>query len=537
MEQSLSEATERSHRNRRIVQSTGIVVGIAMLGRLMGFFREWSVAHKIGSNAITDAYYAAFTLPDFVSYLVAGGVLGIIFIPVFTKYAAENQEEQGWYVFSTVITVTALALTGLIVLGEIFAPQLVAMTAPGFDPIEKARVVFLTRILLPAQLFLCLGGVLSAVQNAKARFFLPALAPIVYNIVLISTAWLFVARFGITSFAIGLGAGVFCGFFLLQLIAVWRMGGKFTPNLNLKHPGVRMFFKLALPVMLALSVDVADTWIVRWFGSYLAPASITWLTYGKYLTLIPVAVIGQAVGTASYPFLSKLHAEGKTEELNQTIGAGLKSLVLVMVPLSALAVVLSRPLVYFVFTHTRLGPEDYQSTAIALAFFSVGMFARGATHLVSRGFNAVRNTFTPAWIGTLFTVLSLPVYWFCARKWQYLGLAAASSVMAIILVGVLFAALMRRTQSREWGGILTCLIRVSVAATVGGLFCNVLEGWLETQIAWQSFGGALLVLVIVTAIGFPLILLLAHLLGVKEIGKYGRRLMLPVPKKVIPVEG
>src|SRR6266446_8160419 len=89
---------------RRIAQSTGVVMASVLLSRLLGFLRDWTVAHQVGSNAATDAYYAAFTLPDFLNYLVAGGSLSLIFIPVFTKYMVENQEDQGWYAFSTVIS-------------------------------------------------------------------------------------------------------------------------------------------------------------------------------------------------------------------------------------------------------------------------------------------------------------------------------------------------------------------------------------------------------------------------------------------------
>jgi putative peptidoglycan lipid II flippase len=523
---------ENSNRSRHIVQSTGIVVAAAVLGRLLGFFREWTVAHKIGSNAITDAYYAAFTLPDFISYLVAGGVLGIIFIPIFTKYVADDQENEAWHVFSTVLTFIGLCLIGLIIVGEIFAPQLVSVIAPGFASGEKALVVKLTRILLPAQLFLCLGGLLAAVQNAKRRFLIPGLATVVYNLVLISFALVLVSRFGITSFAVGLVAGVFVGFFTLQAFAVWSIGGKFRPNLNLRHPGFRRFFWMSLPVMLALSMDVTDMWVIRWFGSYLEPSSITWLTYSRYLINVPVAVIGQAVGTASYPYLSALYAEGKHGELNRTIGAALKSLIIVMVPVSALTIVLCRPLIYFVFSHTRLSSRDYHSTALALAAFAIGMFARGAVHLVSRSFNAAHDTLTPAWVGTLFTFLSLPIYWFCARKWQYLGLALGSSAIAIILCSVLFASLMHRTKSREWPDVLSCLLKISIASALGAVLCSSLTYWLEQRVNWWTFTGALSTLVLVTAIGFPLILFFSHLLGVKEIEDYWLKIMPRTPKKV-----
>src|SRR5579885_1034252 len=105
---------------RLIVQSTGIVMASVLLSRLLGFLRDWTVAHQIGSNAVTDAYYAAFTLPDFLNYLVAGGSLSLTFIPILTRCMAEQREEEGWRVFSTVITVMNILVAAGIALGEIF---------------------------------------------------------------------------------------------------------------------------------------------------------------------------------------------------------------------------------------------------------------------------------------------------------------------------------------------------------------------------------------------------------------------------------
>src|SRR6202789_4378981 len=109
-----------STRNRHILQSTGIVMGAILASRMLGFVREWTVAHQIGSSAVTDAYYAAFTLPDFLNYLVAGGALGLIFIPVFTKYRVENREDKGWHVFYCAMTLMTVALVGLVGLGKFF---------------------------------------------------------------------------------------------------------------------------------------------------------------------------------------------------------------------------------------------------------------------------------------------------------------------------------------------------------------------------------------------------------------------------------
>src|SRR5438093_2630324 len=309
---------------RRIAQSTGIVMASVLVSRLLGFFREWTVAHQMGSNAVTDAYYAAFTLPDFLNYLVAAGSLSLTFIPVFAQYVAEDREEEGWRVFSTVICVMGLALVALVALAEILTPQLATLIAPGFGPAEKARLIFLTRLMLPAQICFYLGGILSAVQYAKGQFVVPSLAPLIYNIGVILGGVFLSPKIGIMGFAVGVLAGATAGNFLLQLYGSRRAGARFVPNFDIRHPGFRLFLKLAIPIMLALSLSFADDWIVRWFGSYLQPASITWLSYSKTLMRVPLTAVGQAVGVVSFPLLAKLYSEGKFDELNRMLNSTVK---------------------------------------------------------------------------------------------------------------------------------------------------------------------------------------------------------------------
>jgi putative peptidoglycan lipid II flippase len=509
---------------RRLAQSTGVVMASVLASRILGFFREWMVAHQVGSNAITDAYYAAFTLPDFLNYLMAAGSLSLIFIPVFTKYLAEGRQEEAWHVFSTVITFMGLALLVFVSAAELFAPRLVSLIAPGFNPAEKARVVYLTRLMLPAQVFFYEGGVLSAVQYAQSQFVVPSLAPIVYNVGIILGGVLLSPRIGITGFALGVLAGALGGSFLLQLYGARRAGARFRPNLDLRQPGFRLFLKLAIPIMLALSLTFTDDWIIRWFGSYLAPASITWLSYAKTLMRVPLGVVGQAVGVASFPFLAQLYSEGKLEELNRALNSTLKALLLMLLPISALTVAQSEPLVYLVFSHTRLRGLDFQATASTLALFSVGMFAWGAQNILARGFYAARDTLTPAVAGTALTLMNLPVYWLLVRRAQHLGLALASSVGIVAYTTVLFVLLKRRTRDPSTVHLLGFFLKVAVASMVAAAGCFVIVSWLEARVAWKTTHGALLVLVVSSLAGFLLTGILVKALGVLELDTYLRKL-------------
>ena len=303
----VTTASDSGTMHRRIAAATAIVMASVLLSRILGFFRDWTLAHQMGSNAVTDAYNAAFTLPDFLNYLIAGGSLSVTFIPVFAKYAAEKREEEGWRVFSTVITVMGFVLVGLVLVGEIFAPHIVNWIAPGFSPPERARVVFLTRLMLPAQICFYEGSILSAVQYAKGQFVIPSLAPLIYNIGIILGGILLAPVIGITGFAVGVLAGALTGNFLLQIYGAYRAGASFSPSFDVKHPGFWLFLKLSVPIMLAVSVSFADDWIIRYFGSYLQAASITWLTYGKNLMRVPLGLVGQGVGVASFPFLAQLY--------------------------------------------------------------------------------------------------------------------------------------------------------------------------------------------------------------------------------------
>jgi putative peptidoglycan lipid II flippase len=508
----------------RIAKASGIVMAGVLLSRVLGYFREWTVAHQSGANAITDTYYAAFTLPDFLNYLMAAGALSVTFIPVFSRYMAENQEDEGWRAFSTVVSAMSLVVVVLVGIGEIFAPQLVSAIAPGFAPPAKAQTVLLTRIMLPAQVFFYVGSILTAVQYAKGQFVIPSLGGVIYNLGVVLGGLLLASRIGMTGFALGVVAGAFVGNFLLQVYGARRAGARFTPNLNVRHPGFRWFIRLSIPIMLALSLPATDDWIIRWFGSFLGSASITWLTYAKSLMRVPLGVVGMSVGVASFPFMAQLYSEGKLEELNRAVNATLKGLLIPLLPISALFIAQSTPLVHFLFSHTRLRGSDFEATSAALRVFSLGMFAWAMQNILARAFYAARDTITPAVVGTGITFLSLPLYWWLAHRFQYLGLAWASTLGITACTVILLVLLSRRIHNHEGRALWVFFLKIGAVSTLTGVACFKLTNWLGSLLGWQTTHQALLVLVIVTSVGLLLTVLLAKLLRLRELEDYLRRL-------------
>ncbi len=512
---------------RHMVRAAGIVMGSVLLSRILGFFREWTVAHQIGANTETDAYYLAFVLPDFLNYLIAGGALSISFIPIFSKYLAEEREEEGWRVFSITFTLMGLALVVLVVVAEILAPQLVEMIAPGFPAEQRGRVVFLTRLMLPAQVCFYLGGLLTAVQYAKGHFLVPALAPLIYNLGIILGGILLSPFLGIVGFSVGVLAGSVAGNLLLQIWGARRRGLRFAPQLDWHHEGFRKFLRLTIPIMLGFSLVFVDDWLQRWFGSFLAAASITWLSYAKALQGIPIALVGHAAGVASFPFLTQLHAEGKREEFSRMLTGALHAVLFLILPCSALMIVASKPLSYLVFSRTQLTLLDMETTAAALVFFSLGGFAWAAQAILARGFYARRDTWMPTLVGSSITLLSLPMYAWLAEHWQHRGLALASSIGMTAYAVALFLILNRKIanpHSRDTVVFFVKMLGVAVAVGAAGHF--LLEA-INRHLPWFTPAGSLSALLAAGLAGLILVPLLAKLLRIRELEEYLRFLTAP----------
>lgn len=491
-----------------------------LASRVLGFFRDWTVVHQIAAKASTDAYFAAFTLPDFLNYLVAGGALTVTFIPVFTKYAAEGLEEEGWEVFSTILTFMGLVLVALVVLAEVFAPQLGAATVPDFHGAKLDLLVHLIRLMLPAQICFFLGGVLAAVQYARGKFLIPSLAPIIYNLAIILGGVLLSRRLGVAGFSVGVVAGALVGNLLLQVYGAWRVGARYRPRLRLRHPGFLLFLKLTVPIMLALSLPYTDDWIWRYFASFLGDGPITWLTVAKRLMQVPQGVVGQAVGVAAFPVLAQLYSEKRYDELNRLLYHALKAMLLLLVPIAALTAAQSAPLVHLVYSHTKMTEFDLHATGQALLFFALGLGAWGAQGILARGFYATRDTITPAVVGTALTFLALPLYWILERHLQHRGLALASTIGITIYAVTLFGFLARRTHSRQAADLIWFLLKIGAASAVAGAACYGLIEQLDRWLSWRSTGGAFVDLALATAFGVLVLVALCRLLRLRELDQY-----------------
>jgi len=414
-------------REHTAFSATVLLVAAILLSRVVGFLREMYIAWAFGANSITDAYNAGFTIPDWLNYLVAGGTASITFVSIYTRFLAEKREDEARKTFSAIITIMTAVLGVGIILAEIFAPQLDRLMFSKFQPKEFALCVHLTRILLPAQLFFYVGGVVSAVLLSRRMFLLPAIGPIIYNAGIILGGLLFSRRLGISALAYGAVAGAFVGIFLINAIGAARLGVGYKLSFDVRNAAFLEWVRLSIPLMLGVSLVTADDWILRYFAAG-SVGDITRLNYAKRLFAVPIAVLGQAASQASLPFFARLFGEKRFGEFAETVNASVYRILAAALLASSFMAVAALPLIDLVYRRGHLHFSDSQITAVYFFWFSLSLAFWSAQGLYARAFYAAGNTLTPMIASTVITVVSLPVYSVLYHTFSARGLVIASDL-------------------------------------------------------------------------------------------------------------
>jgi len=443
-----------------------IMGGSILISRFMGLFRDKVVSFLFGATGESDLYFAAFVIPDFINYLLAGAYFSITLIPLLTATFAKDQED-GWNFFSAVFTWIALFIILFTAFGMGLAPRLAYPAPPGLDQAALTRLAFFLRIILPAQICFLLGSCLTAILYMRKQFLVPALTPLIYNLLII-VAGIILQKRGMEGFCWGVLAGAFLGNLLLPYLAV-SQGGGLKLHLRFYHPGLKKFFLLALPLMLGQSIVVMDEQFVRIFGSLAGVGAISWLNYARRIMLVPVGVVAQAAGVASYPFLADLAAKKEFTRFYGTLNSALQNVFVLLVPLSIWMMIVSEPTIRLIFQQGHFSHLDALQTARMLRILLAVVFCWGFQQILGRAFYARQDTLTPAILGTLTTLLSLPVFYFFSRSFQASGVAIASAAGIALYTAVLVLWWRTRFGKETFSGLGKNLLKVVVLSLAASL--------------------------------------------------------------------
>lgn len=465
------------------LSATLLLMGTVMLSRVIGYVREAYIAYAFGAGPQTDAYVAAFTLPDWLNYIVAGGAASITFISIYTRFLAEKRDADAQKTFSIVITVMSAVMIVGTVIAEIFTPQFVRWMFHGFSLTQIELTVHLTRILLPAQIFFYVGGVVSAVLLSHRLFLFPAFGPLIYNVLIIAGGMIGGRRFGIAALAYGALLGAVAGPFLASVIGAVRIGTGYRPSFDVTNPAFREWVKLSIPLMLGVSLVTADDWILRHYAAS-GIGDIARLNYAKRLFAVPIAVLGQATGQASLPFFARLFNEKRLKEFADTVNDSVYRVSAASFLATAWMMAAAFPLIDLVYRRGRFLVSDTQTTTVYFFWFSLSLALWSAQGLYARAFYAAGDTLTPMAAVTVITSASLPVYSLLFHHYGVVGLAWASDIgIGMNLLALAWLLHYRKLVSLatlRWGELgksaLTAVIAGGISLEVAKIVTPVVSG-------------------------------------------------------------
>ncbi|MBN1578485.1 MAG: murein biosynthesis integral membrane protein MurJ [Chitinispirillaceae bacterium] len=474
--------------DRSLSIATVIMMGSVLLSRVIGLFREVFLAKYGGTSFEMDAYVTAFIIPELLNHFLAGGFLSITFIPIFQRHLIDNRHDKAWESFSNLLCIGSLLFLMVIPVTMITAPDILSMLGPHIrEPKSYLLTVKLTRIILPAQLFFYWGAFLSAVQMSHKRFFLPALAPLGYNGGIILGGILLGPRMGIEGFAWGVLFGAFFGNVVLQLPGAIGCGMKFIPRFDVLHPDVICYVKKTVPLILGLSMVFSNEVFFRFFGSFLPEGGTSSVNYALRTMMMIVAVFGQASGVAFYPFLSQLAAEKKFDAMGSLLNTFLRNIALYLIPLSAVLMVLSRPVIALLYERGRFNAQSSIETAPVFTIYLIGSFSFSAAMIVARSFYAMQNMVIPMVVSTGISLVTIPLYLVFSRVLGARGIALAAILGITLQCGILYGIWSWKHGSRQGvGEELVLLTKIIVVTALAAIPALLMRQWVASHITFEN---------------------------------------------------
>ncbi|HUD13489.1 MAG TPA: lipid II flippase MurJ [Terracidiphilus sp.] len=475
-----------------------LLAASSFLSSFIGLGRGKFIAWRFGAGPQTDAYVAAFRLPDLMNNFLVGGAVGITFVTILNHYRERGEEAEGERLLFSVLNLMVMVLTAATFVLMLLAGPFIRFTNKGFTPEQVLLCAHMTRILLPAQIFLFAGSVMGATLLVRKQFMYQALQPIVYNLCIIAGG-LFLVNMGVSGLAVGATAGFLLGSFALNWWGAARAGVRYRWGIDLHHPGVRMWLHMTLPLMFGFGLPFLDQYFAGYYASGTMGA-ITRLNNAKQLFAAPMSMLAQAAGVASLPFFSQLWAKGKRFEFAVGVADSVSRVVALGLLASSAMIALAHPIVGLIFGGGRFTPTDVRQTSLFFALYTLSLFLWSAQAIYARSFYAAGITWLPMLASTIILLVAFPFYGLGNAWFGTAGLAMASdagiALQAVTLALLLHQRRMVSLASLDYAEMGRCLI----AGVAGGLVVwaalwglgNLPIRWLHSQqaaqIRWADLG-------------------------------------------------
>lgn len=494
-----------------------IIVVFSILSQIFGYMRDLLIAARFGAGWITDAFFIAYLIPTFLqSNLFFGGIFSAAFIPVFTNYFNnKNEEARGVAINSFLWLFSISFFIGLIFL--IGGKWIVILMAPGLkiEGIELAGHIL--QIMALVVLLNCISGFLMALLNSFKHFLIPALTAFLLNFAIVVLVFMFSERMGIYSLVIGVVIGSFIQILFLIPPSFKRINfSKFQVDFNLFHPAAKEINGLLVILGVGAFIGQLRQIMEKIFASNFAPGTITQLQFAFRIYSIPLVLFAAPLATISLPLFSEKVSLSGVERLKTMVSKSIKFIFVLTVPCIFGFLVISLPLVRLLFQHGEFDGYASETTARALGGYAIGLSAQAMTYVIMQAYYSIKDVITPL-KATLIGFFSYGFFaLYLSNAFGPTGIALSYAITNIIVGWFLVWMLYRKLGGLEEREIFNVAIKVLIASIMMTFVLIPSLSWVDFAfkrgLVWET--GAVFGLVVVGAIVYIGTCLL---LNVKEI--------------------
>lgn len=527
---SLNPAVPKKASRLSIGNAAALLIAMTLVGQLLGFLRTKLVNGNFpttGPNS-TDAYFAAFNVPDFFFFTLAAGALGVAFMPVLSDHLHKGDRKGVWELSASLMNLMAIVMGIVGVIMLVFAEPLIKhVVAPGLSPENLDIATNIMRLLAFNPLLFTLSGVLTSVQQTLGRFFFFAVAPLFYNLTIIISIYVFKDNIGL----VGLGVGALIGA-IVQLLVVmcglWKLGFQWRPRINWNSADFRTILRNLPPRSLDQGMDQLNSIVETRIASGLKSGSITFYNNAFILSTAPILLIGTAISTAAFPRLNARLSQGRPDLFRKDFLMVLRAMIWISVPLVIVCYFGRGYLARLIYSQGS--PE----IAIIFGFLTVAIFFRIVYAIISRWFYAQKDTKTPLFVSLVTIVLNIVLAYSLARPSAYgiEGLALAQSIVAAVEVFILGVIMLVRDHqlfdAAFWGGVGR-IISISGFTMVAAFIMVKLYPLGLEDTGFLTLGSKLL---LISAVTFGVHMALSALFSLEEVRPIFARLRKLVLKPV-----
>lgn len=474
-----------------ILKAAGVLGGATILSRIMGMVRDMVVSRLFGAGMATDAFFAAFQIPNMLRRFFAEGALTAAFVPTFSETLVQEGEEKAQELANLCFTLLTIVISVITLLGIVFSPSIVGVMFPGFAqvPGKFELTVLLNRVMFPYLFFISLVALCMGILNTIRHFFVPAISTVFLNISMILAA-LFLRPFyqyPITALAVGVLIGGLIQL-VLQLPVLWAKGFPIRFRFGFNDPKLKKIALLMLPATLGVGVYYINITVGNILASLLPQGSVSYLYYAQRLFEFPQGVFTVSVAQAVLPTMSRQAAEGDLNAMKDSLNYGVRLTLFVTIPALVGLIVCAEPLMVLLFMGGKFNHAMALQSANALVYYSTGLACVALVRVLAPAFYALKDTKTPVLTAFVSFFINLGFSLILMGPLLHGGLALASSLSAFANMALLIWFLRRKV------GLLggRRMLRTVITSLLASLPMGVLSWWLLGFIDWSQAGNKLL---------------------------------------------